>query len=178
MRRTVGIAFLACLGWTSVADAAVVGATVLKRADIGTSGYEKIAGTLTFAVDPRDPRNAVVVDLDKAPRNAAGLVEFSADFYVIRPKDPARGNGSALVEVSNRGNRSLIRRFNLGGPNPDPETENDLGDKFLMRFGFTLAWIGWEFDVGDAPELLHVSVPIATDGGKRITGIVRATFTA
>jgi hypothetical protein len=151
--------------------------SIAKRADIGTSGYEKIAGTLTFAIDPRDARNAVVVDVDKAPRNATGKVEFSADFYVIRPKDPARGNGSALVEVSNRGNRSLIRRFNLGGPNPDPDTENDLGDKFLMRFGFTLAWVGWEFDVGDAPELLHVTVPVATDAGKAISGIVSATFT-
>src|SRR5207249_2045397 len=76
---------------------------VAKRADIGASGYEKIAGTVHFAVDPNDPRNAVIADLDIAPRNAAGLVEFSADMYVLRPKDAAHSNGSALVEVSNRG---------------------------------------------------------------------------
>src|SRR5436190_21963174 len=73
---------------------------ITTRADIGTSGYEKVSGILHFAVDPHDPRNAIVVDLDKAPRNAAGLVEFSSDMYIVKPKDPTRGNGAALVEVS------------------------------------------------------------------------------
>jgi alpha/beta hydrolase family protein len=162
--------------WPAATHAEVTRISIAKRADIGMSGYEKVAGTVYFAIDPKDPHNAVVVDLDKAPRGANGKVEFSSDFYIIRPKDPARGNGSALVEVSNRGNRSLIRQFNRGGPSPDPESDGDLGDKFLMRFGFTLAWVGWEFDVvGDG--LMHIDVPVAADQGKPITGIVRAAFT-
>ena len=76
-----------------------------------------------------------VVDLDKAPRNAAGRVEFSSDLYILRPKAP-RGNGAALVDILNRGNKVVLNGFNRGG-SPDPATENDLGDRFLMRFGFT-----------------------------------------
>jgi alpha/beta hydrolase family protein len=150
---------------------------VARRADIGASGYEKIAGTIHFAVDPKDPHNAVVVDLDKAPRNANGRVEFSSSIYIVRPKDPARSNGSVLVEVSNRGGRSSIRQFNRGGPSPDPDSDGDLGDKFLMRFGFTIAWVGWEFDIAEGPNVMHIDVPIATEGGKPIVGIVRAAFT-
>ena len=103
--------------------------------DLGASGYEKIVGTIHFAVDPKDPRNRTVVDLDKAPVNAAGRVEFSSDLYILRPKAP-RGNGAALVDILNRGNKVVLNGFNRGG-SPDPATENDLGDRFLMRFGFT-----------------------------------------
>ena len=158
------------------ARAEVTRAVVTARADVGVSGYEKIAGTIHFAVDPSDPHNRFVVDLDKAPRNAAGLVEFSADMYVLRPKDERRGNGSALVEVSNRGNRGALAGFDRGGF-PDPKTENDLGDRFLMRFGFTLAWVGWEFDVPDQPGLMRIHVPAATEHGTPISGVVRAAFT-
>jgi hypothetical protein len=157
------------------ARADVTRVEIAKRADVKGSGYEKIAGTVYFAVNPADPRNAIIVDLDKAPRNAAGLVEFSSDFYILRPKDSA-GNNSALVEVSNRGGRGLLRQFNRGGPQTDPETDADLGDKFLMRFGFTLAWVGWEFDVADTPNMMRIHLPVATDHGKPISGIVRAAF--
>src|ERR1051325_6341006 len=101
----IGAAVLA-IGVTRDARAEVTRVDVTNRADIaGISGYEKIAGTVHFAVNPNDPHNRIVVDLDKAPRNAAGLVEFSADMYILRPKDAARANGAALVEVSNRGGR-------------------------------------------------------------------------
>ncbi len=175
MSRTIALLLAAVLASGAVAHAEVTRVEIAKRADIGVSGYEKMAGTVYFAVDPKEPHNRIVVDLDKAPRNAAGLVEFSSDMYVIRPKDAARGNGSALVEVSNRGGRGAIRLFNRGGPNPDPETDADLGDKFLMRFGFTVAWVGWEFDVVTVGAM-RIRGPVATDQGKTITGIVRASF--
>jgi len=163
--------------WVSPARAEVTRVDIVRRADIGMSGYEKIAGTIHFAVDPGNPHNAIIVDLDKAPRNADGRVEFSADLYIMRPKDATRGNGSVLVEVSNRGGRGAIRQFNRGGPTPDPESDGDLGDKFLMRYGFTVAWVGWEFDVAAGSDRMRIQAPIATDAGKPITGIVRATFT-
>src|SRR5262245_53832049 len=55
--------------------------------------YERLLGVARFAVDPAHPRNKAIVDLDKAPRNARGLVEFTADVFILKPIDPARGNG-------------------------------------------------------------------------------------
>ena len=170
---SAGLALLASAG---VARAEVTRVEVARRMDLGASGYEKIVGTIHFAVDPKDPRNRTVVDLDKAPVNAAGRVEFSSDLYILRPKAP-RGNGAALVDILNRGNKVVLNGFNRGG-SPDPATENDLGDRFLMRFGFTIVWVGWEFDLEDRPMTMKIHVPIATEQGKPITGVVRATFTA
>jgi len=161
---------------TGLASAEVTRVDVARRMDLGASGYEKIVGTIHFAVDPSDPRNRVVVDLDKAPVNAAGRVEFSSDLYILKPKAP-RGNGAALLDILNRGNKVVLNGFNRGG-SPDPATENDLGDRFLMRFGFTIVWVGWEFDLDDRPMTMTMHAPVATDRGKSISGVVRATFTA
>src|SRR5262245_38859984 len=61
---------------------------------LGQAGpYEKLVGTVFFALDPNNPRNKAIADLDKAPRNARGEVEFSADLSIYKPKDMARGNG-------------------------------------------------------------------------------------
>jgi Alpha/beta hydrolase domain len=155
------------VGCAGAARAEVTRVDIAKRANIGQSGYEKVAGTIHFAIDPKNPRNAIIVDLDKAPTNASGLVEFSADLYMIRPKDRTRGNGSALVEVSNRGGRTLLRQFNLGNVNPDPDDDAELGDKFLMRFGFTLVWVGWQLDGPQEESSVRIQVPTAIDGGSR-----------
>jgi hypothetical protein len=137
--------------------------------EFGLAGpYEKLAGKIYFAVDPNDPHNKTIVDVDKAPRNAQGLVEFSSDLYILRPKDLNRGNGSAVVEISNRGGRAMARYFNRGRG-----ADGEIGDGFLMRQGFTLVWVGWEFDVADG---LKLYAPIATDNGKAITGWVRSDF--
>ena len=74
--------------------------------------YEKVIGKVYFTVDPDNPHNKIIVDLDKAPRNAQGLVEFSADLYILKPKDLNRGNGGALFEIANRGGKGLLRFFN------------------------------------------------------------------
>jgi alpha/beta hydrolase family protein len=160
---------------SNAAHAEVTRVEIAKRADVGSSGYEKIVGTIYFAVDPKAPRNHVVVDLDKAPVNGQGLVEFSSDLYILRPK-ATPGNGAALVDILNRGNKVVLNGFNRGG-SPDPETEADLGDRFLMRFGYTIVWVGWEFDVASRPNAMRVHVPVATDRGAPITGVVQATFT-
>ena len=89
--------------------AEIVRIEVKSRADVlagkafGAAGpYEKLVGTIYFAVDPQNPANRIITDIDRAPRNASGKVEFSSDFYLIKPVDPSRGNGSLLYEVSNR----------------------------------------------------------------------------
>jgi hypothetical protein len=162
--------------FAGIATAEVTRVEITHRAEVFSSPYEKIVGRLHFAVDPKHARNKGIVDLDKAPVNAAKRVEFSADLYILKPKDDKAGNGTALVEVSNRGRKELLTGFNRGGTS-DPANASDLGDGFLMRQGFTLVWIGWEFDVPRTPGLLRIEVPMAKDRGVPLTGTVRALFT-
>jgi hypothetical protein len=115
------------------------------------------------------------VDLDKAPRNAQGEVEFSADLYLFKPKDMNKGNNAVLFEVSNRGGRGILRLVN-GGNSSDANAE--IGDGFLLREGYTIAWLGWQFDVADQGQNLRLYAPVAHDaGGKEIRGLVRSDFT-
>src|SRR5260370_1250640 len=70
--------------------------------DVGP--YVKLVGVARFAVDPKNPRNRVIVDLDLAPRNQEGKVEFESDIFMLAPKDAAKSNGAILCDVNNRGN--------------------------------------------------------------------------
>jgi hypothetical protein len=175
MRKTsLAVLLLAAMvGPALRADAEVVGVDIAKRADVGASGYEKIVGTIHFAVDPNDPHNRVIVDLDKAAPNASHRVEFAADLYILRPRDPARSNGVALVEVSNRGRKGLLSGLSRAQGGLDPATEADLGDGFLTKQGYTLVWVGWQFDVPRRGGLLGIDAPAAAG----VSGIVRADFT-
>src|SRR5262249_41691080 len=143
-----------------------------------TGAYEKIAGKIYFAVDPRSSVNRIIADIDKAPKNASGRVEFSSDFYMIKPKDLSRGNGTVLYEVSNRGNKGLLGFFNLASANNlDPQAAADFGDGFLMDQGFTLLWVGWQFDAPNRDGMLRVYVPPAREtNGRPIQGLVRSDF--
>lgn len=154
------------------ATAEVTRVDVARRADVGASGYEKIIGTIHFAIDPKDPGNQVIVGLDKAPRNASGKVEFAADFYILQPRDASRGNGVALVDVVNRGRKMTLNGYSRGGT-LDPGTEADLGDGFLTRLGYTLVWVGWQFDVQRGNNLMGIDVPRAAG----VTVTARAEFT-
>jgi hypothetical protein len=168
--------------FASSADAHVTRVEILSRADIqdgrafGLAGaYERIISRVYFAVNPENIHNRQIVDLDKAPRNAQGEVEFSADLYLFKPKDMAKGNGAVLFEVSNRGGRGILRLVN-GGNSSDPNAE--FGDGFLLREGYTIAWLGWQFDVAGQGQNLRFSAPVAHDpGGKEIRGLVRSDFT-
>ena len=136
---------------------------VLNGKSFGATGaYEQLVGKAFFAVDPRHPRNRVIVDLDKAPRNARGLVEFSADISILKPKDPSRGNGVLFFDIINRGSSVLLGTFNRA------DASAPLGDEYLMREGYTLVTVGWETDVAEGRPALHA--PVATDRGRPITG--------
>ena len=138
--------------------------------------YEKLVGTVYFAVDPDNPHNKIIVDLDKAPKNARGRVEFSSDLYIIKPKDPSRGNGVVFFDIVNRGSKQLLRSFSRGGGSADPTSEADFGDAYLLNQGYTLVAVGWQFDVAKGRGLVGLNAPIATDNGKPITGWVRMWF--
>src|SRR5580658_5040784 len=163
-------------------DAHVTRVEIISRADIqdgrafGLAGaYEKLVGRVYFAVNPDNLHNRQIVDIDKAPRNAQGEVEFSADLYLLKPKDMNKGNNAVLFEVSNRGGKGILHIVDGYSPSgPDGE----YGDGFLLREGYTVAWVGWEFDVADHGESLKLYAPVAHDpGGKEIRGLVRSDFT-
>jgi len=161
----------ACLLSVS-SSAEVVRVETAPAQDIPEYGYQQITGKAYFVVDPKDPRNAVVADIDKAPRNAEGKIEFTADLLAVWPK-VGDGNNVALVDVVNRGNTTAFRLNRTAG-------QNLVGDGFLLKQGFTIICIGWEFDVAGRNGAIRIQVPIATDnanGGAPITGVVKAAFT-
>ena len=134
--------------------AEVVRIDVKSRADVlagqafGAAGpYEKLSGTIYFAVDPRNPANQIITDIDKAPKNAAGKVEFSSDFYLIKPKDPTpRQRHAPLrgVQPRRQGHGRLLQpRRPAASIRRQPA---EFGDGFLLEQGFTLLWVGWQFD--------------------------------
>jgi Alpha/beta hydrolase domain len=152
---------------------------VLGGKAFGTVGaYEKLSGKVYFAVDPSNPHNKIIADLDKAPRNSQGKVEFSADLFILRPKDPSRGNGVAFFDVVNRGNKGLLGVFNRAKGSSDPTTDSEFGDGLLLREGYTLVAVGWEFEVRKARDknLVGLEAPIATDNGRPITGWINPWF--
>lgn len=75
--------------------------------------YEQVDGTVYFAVDPAHPANAAITDLGLAPRDANGLVNFSADFRVLRPVQPERGNRRLFFDILNRGRGPALRNLNF-----------------------------------------------------------------
>jgi len=165
-------------------QAALVRVEVTERSPIldgkafGKAGsYERIIGKAYFAVDPMAAANRDVVNLKLAPRNAKGQVEFYADFVLFAPKDPSKSNGTLFFEVSNRGRKSILHAFSTGKGSNDPRTAEEFGDALLLEQGFTLAWLGWQFDVPREPPLMSVTVPVAKNAdGSPIKGIVRSDF--
>ncbi|GIL40835.1 alpha/beta hydrolase domain-containing protein [Roseiterribacter gracilis] len=171
MFRTVAAACLLLI--TGAAHAAVDRIEILSRtkfADGATFGevgaYEKLRGRIWFAIDPKDPANRAVADIDLAPTDARGLVRFSADLAILRPADPAKASGTFLYEVNNRGGMGALQRF------AEAKNADDPGTGFLMQRGMTLLWSGWATDVERSPNALLAQLPIATDRGAPITGRV------
>lgn len=146
--------------------------TVAGGYQFGPAGaYEKLVGTIAFEVDPADPRNAAIIDLDRAPRNARGLVEYDTDFYLLRPLDMDRWNGKLFFEVNNRGNKRTFNYVQTSAASQprlnDPTAPEDFGDAFLLRQGYAIAWAGWEGDVlpGGGRMTIRLPVPREADGG-------------
>src|SRR4029453_11386270 len=131
-----------------------------------TGPYEQLVGKIFFAVEPTNPRNQVIVDLDRAPRSESGRVEMWADFAILRPKDSSKGNGVALLDVVNRGNKTVLNGFNRAA------TGNELGDGLLLRMGYTIVWGGWEFVIPQRNGAIRIDVPNAMG----VAGIVRASM--
>src|SRR5919109_5581099 len=139
-----------------------------------TGPYERLLGTAFFAIDPDEKDLPFIVDLDLAPRNGQGLVEFAATLDIIKPVEPGRGNRRILYEFSNRGNRGLLG-FNYGR-GADMSKPEYAGDGFIMRQGYTLVWSGWQGDLIDRGDNVVAYLPFAQKDGKPLRGMVRQEF--
>ncbi len=181
MTRPVSALATLFLLLAATASADVVRIEVEARHDVadgrayGLAGsYEALRGMVHFEVDPANPANGIITDIDLAPRNDRGMVEFRSNFFLLKPTDVARGNGTVLYEVSNRGGKGMLGYFNNAAGSRDPRTAEEMGDGFLLRNGFSLLWLGWQFDVPVREGQMRLHTPVATDDGVTITGLVRS----
>jgi len=140
---------------------------VLGGAPFGAGGaYEKVEGVLHFAVDPAARVHEPIADLGRAPRNAQGLVESSADFSLLRPL--SGGARRLLLDVPNRGRKIALGMFNSAPRSNDPATREDFGNGFLMRHGYAVAWIGWQPDVPRRDGMMALTVPRVPGVSERV----------
>lgn len=132
--------------------------------------YEKLRGVAYGEVDPDHPLNAVITDIELAPRNANGMVEYSMDIFILKPINPANGNHKLLMDVNNRGSLRLSQ-LNGGGGGNDPTTAEDAGEAFVYNRGYTVASNGWEPSAPAVNNNLTITLPVATNpDGSTITG--------
>src|ERR1700677_3388299 len=156
-------------------NARVIRVEIASRTDVlngkafGDAGaYERITGRVYFSLATANPHNMRIVDLGNAVNLKNGEVEFSSDFVAIRPKDAQKGNGSMLLGVPNRGRGRIVGLVDGG----DWDLAHDAGDAWLLRNGFTVVSLGWQWDA-TGPSALRFFAPIAKDHGKTITGLLR-----
>jgi len=171
------------LGSLSPADARITKIAISSTAPayggatFGSVGaYEFVTGTAFGEVDPSNELNKIIQDIQLAPRNARGMVEYSTKFQILKPVDESKGNRMMLFEIVNRGNELDPGFYNIGVTAANPQ-----GDGFLQNQGLTLMWAGWQADLvapASNPGLITmVSVPVATQNGQTITGVVRSEWT-
>ena len=135
--------------------------------------YEEIRGIAYGEIDPRDPKNALITDIDLAPRNARGRVEYRTTFTLLKPVDMTKSAGVLFYNIVNRGNHNGPNTWHVGG---------DPGDGFLYRLGHAILWSGWQGDMPIASVSATqegIDVPVAKHAdGSPVTGRVWARFIA
>jgi hypothetical protein len=151
MRARLVLAIVALVLLAQAASAEVVRVEITRRDDAGT--HQRLTGRVFFEVDPSLPANQGIADIAFAPRNARGRVEFSSDLLFYAPKRADRARGTVFLEIVNRGGEQSLGL---------------MGEEFALEQGFTVAFLGWQFDV---TEGLGFQTPVAP-----VDGIVRASF--
>jgi hypothetical protein len=143
-------------------DARITRLVVEHTETLAGDGYKKLTGKAYGELDPKLPLNAIITDLELAPRNARGMVEYAATFTILQPADLSKTSGVLLYFVPNRGRVDLTR----GGFLTDARKQ-----------GHVLAASGWQADIGPADGVETLSAPVAKNAdGSAITGRVLARF--
>ena len=142
-------------------------------ADVGP--YERLLGMASFAIDPNENDLPFICDLEFAPRNPEGLVEFKTVLDIVKPVDLSRGNRKLLFDFSNRGGRGAFTRLNDGG-GADLTKESYAGNGFLNRHGYTVVCAGWQGDLVYSGNNVVAFLPEARQNGQPLRGRVRQEF--
>lgn len=136
----------------------------------GSAGqFEKIKGIASGEIDPKDRRNALITDIQFAPKNARGRVEYRTNFTLVKPVDMSKSAGVLFYNIVNRGNHGGPAEFHIGG---------DPGDGFLYKLGESVLWSGWQGDIPlstDGSDREGIEVPIAPVTGPVWDRITAAT---
>jgi hypothetical protein len=122
--------------------------------------YEQLRGTITGELDPLDPHNAVITDINLAERNANGKVGYTTTFTLHRPVNMANSSGVMVYEVVNRGNRIVPGFFTVGATPANPA-----GDGYLYKQGNMYLWSGWQGDIAFNPAAATESILVPTAPG-------------
>jgi hypothetical protein len=146
----------------------------------GAAGsYVRVKGIAKGEIDPAYPENYVIADLDKAPRNALGMVEYETDFFILRPAEPDPASGVLVYDVTNRGRKMI---FNLlddasgSAETNDPKTAQDVGLAFTLGRGYSLAWSGWDSGAPRANNGMTARLPPAIENGELMVRQIRDEF--
>lgn len=141
--------------------------------------YEVVLGKAKVVLDPRDPRNSVIVDLDKAPRNADGLIDYTVDIHILKPVDITKGNKVMMYEFNNRGRALVIGGFLEGIPTHTGISygADQVGTGFVMNAGYTFVMSGWQTGNRAIPKdrlpAVYAQLPIAVENGQPVVGMSR-----
>src|SRR5260221_26896 len=126
-------------------EARITRLVVEHREALGSDGYKRLTGRMYGELDPKNPLNAIVTDLEFAPRNARGMVEYSATFSMVKPSDMTKASGVLLYFVPNRG------RISLTGNGFQADSR---------KAGHVLVASGWQGDLAPADNLETLAVPV------------------
>jgi hypothetical protein len=141
---------------------------VFDGVEFGAAGaYEKVTGRIRGAVDPSHRLNAGIANIERVPRNAAGMVEYCVDFHLLKPVDMRRHNGRIFYDVLNRGLKLALSAMNDAPASNDPRCAADAGNGFLMRQGYVVLWSAWQGDVAPGEGRMLAGLPVATDTARR-----------
>ncbi|SEL74674.1 hypothetical protein SAMN05428989_2400 [Pseudoxanthomonas sp. GM95] len=180
MKRTGRSAWLLATFWIAALpqaraaqdapDAPRITLEITSREDVpgdwgNVGGYEKLTGVIHGEVDPADPHNAIIQDLQLADRNARGMLDYASEFVLLKPKDMSKASGVLRYDAPNRG--SILTWI-------DPARTP--GDAVYFERGTVLLYAAWQGDVPkSSPQRLTLSVPLAHNAdGSSITGPYRA----
>ena len=187
-RLWLGGSALALLSMTAPVEARIKKLDIVSREPafsgqtFGDAGaFERVKARVEGELDPADPENAIIQDINLAPRDARGMVAYSTNIEILKPVQMNRGNRVLLFEVLNRGNKLAPTFFNEGvtGSLADRNGLTSPGDGWLMREGYTMVWFGWEMDALPGMNRVTMAPVIAHErNGSPVTGLVRSEMIA